>query len=154
MAAGGFRDMTRIAAGHPGIWPDICAENRDAICGVLDELIAELASVRDTVAGADRGGLVARLESAREARLNLPATVRRSDDLVELRVGIPDEPGQLAAVTTSATERGVNIYDIEIAHSVEGARGVLILVVDRAASDGFVAALESSGYHVSTRGLS
>ncbi|MCU1379587.1 MAG: tyrA, partial [Acidimicrobiales bacterium] len=31
LAAGGFRDMTRIAAGHPGIWPDICAENRDAI---------------------------------------------------------------------------------------------------------------------------
>ena len=29
LAAGGFRDMTRIAAGHPGIWPDICAENRD-----------------------------------------------------------------------------------------------------------------------------
>ena len=28
LAAGGFRDMTRIAAGHPGIWPDICAENR------------------------------------------------------------------------------------------------------------------------------
>ena len=31
LAAGGFRDMTRIAAGHPGIWPDICAENREAI---------------------------------------------------------------------------------------------------------------------------
>ena len=27
LAAGGFRDMTRVAAGHPGIWPDICAEN-------------------------------------------------------------------------------------------------------------------------------
>ncbi len=31
LAAGGFRDMTRIAAGHPGIWPDVVAENRDAI---------------------------------------------------------------------------------------------------------------------------
>ena len=39
LAAGGFRDMTRIAAGHPGIWPDICAENRDAIVAELDDLI-------------------------------------------------------------------------------------------------------------------
>ena len=38
LAAGGFRDMTRIAAGHPGIWPDICAENRTAIVDVLDRL--------------------------------------------------------------------------------------------------------------------
>jgi prephenate dehydrogenase len=134
LAAGGFRDMTRIAAGHPGIWPDICAENRDAICAVLDDLVG-------------------RLESAREARLNLPSTVSRSEDLVELRVGIPDEPGQLAAVTSSATELGVNIYDIEIAHSVEGARGVLILVVDQAAAVAFAAALEERGYHVTSRGL-
>src|SRR5207253_638851 len=31
LAAGGFRDMTRIASGHPAIWLDICAENRDQI---------------------------------------------------------------------------------------------------------------------------
>ena len=36
LAAGGFRDMTRVAAGHPGIWPDICAENRSAIVDALD----------------------------------------------------------------------------------------------------------------------
>ena len=77
--------------------------------------------VRATVADADRASLVGRLEGgprgpAQPARRRLS----RSDDLVELRVGIPDEPGQLAAVTTSATELGVNIYDIEIAHSAEG----------------------------------
>ncbi len=60
--------MTRIAAGHPGIWPDICAENRDAICAVLDDLIAELGAVRATVADRRLGpSLVGRLESAREA---------------------------------------------------------------------------------------
>ena len=34
LAAGGFRDMTRIAAGNPTIWPDICAENHEAITEV------------------------------------------------------------------------------------------------------------------------
>src|SRR5437879_1464644 len=49
LAAGGFRDMTRIAAGHPGIWPDICIENQEAITEVLDLLIAELTAMRHRV---------------------------------------------------------------------------------------------------------
>ncbi len=40
LAAGGFRDMTRVAAGHPGIWPDICAENAVPITDALDSLVA------------------------------------------------------------------------------------------------------------------
>ena len=39
LAAGGFRDMPRVAAGHPGIWPDICTENAEADReGVLAEI--------------------------------------------------------------------------------------------------------------------
>jgi prephenate dehydrogenase len=58
LAAGGFRDMTRIAAGHPAIWPDICAENRDATLDGLDALLGSLQQVRDTVAMGDRGSLL------------------------------------------------------------------------------------------------
>ena len=54
LAAGGFRDMTRISAGHPGIWPDVCADNRDAIVAVLDQLLGSLEAVRDIVAKGDR----------------------------------------------------------------------------------------------------
>src|SRR5918996_6194438 len=53
LAAGGFRDMTRIASGHPGIWPDICSDNRVAIVAVLDELTEALQQMRDVVAGDD-----------------------------------------------------------------------------------------------------
>ena len=153
LAAGGFRDMTRIAAGHPGIWPDICAENRTAIVETLDQLIAELGSVRDAVAAADRVELLAGLDGARQARLNLPTTALRPDDLAELRIAVSDEPGQLAAVTTTATDLGVNIYDIELAHSAEGPRGVMILVVDEAAADGFVERLDALGYRATVRSL-
>ena len=65
LAAGGFRDMTRIAAGHPGIWPDICAENRSAIVEVLDGLVDSLRSIRDVVAAEDRDGLLRILDQAR-----------------------------------------------------------------------------------------
>jgi prephenate dehydrogenase len=153
LAAGGFRDMTRIASGHPGIWPDICAENRSAIVSVLDDLIAELSQVRDAVDGSDRARLLAGLEGAREGRRNLPTTALPADELAEVRVPVSDEPGQLAAVTTTATGLGVNIYDIEMAHSAEGPRGVMILVVDAARAAELVARLDELGYRSSVRSL-
>jgi prephenate dehydrogenase len=58
LAAGGFRDMTRIAAGHPGIWPDIVGENRAAIADVLERLIVALNEVRQVVVDQDRDGLL------------------------------------------------------------------------------------------------
>jgi prephenate dehydrogenase len=147
LAAGGFRDMTRIAAGHPAIWPDICAENRDAILDGLDALTAALEEVRATVAGGDRAALLARLEVARAARINLPARIAAADALVEVRIPVPDRPGVLAEVTTLAGELDVNIVDLEIAHSAEGDRGVLIVTIDALASDRVCAALGARGYH-------
>ncbi len=102
LAAGGFRDMTRIAAGHPGIWPDICAENRSAIVDVLDGLVDSLRSMREVVAAEDRDGLLRILDQARSARVNLPARVAQPEALVELRVPVPDRTGVLADVTTLA----------------------------------------------------
>ncbi|HET9441998.1 MAG TPA: prephenate dehydrogenase dimerization domain-containing protein, partial [Acidimicrobiales bacterium] len=135
LAAGGFRDMTRIAAGHPGIWPDICATNKAAIVGVLDALIDSLGDLRRVVEAADRDTLVQTLERARHARVNLPSRIARPEELVEVRVPIPDRPGVLAELTTLAGDIGVNIEDLEIAHSPEGDRGVLVLVVDARAAD-------------------
>ena len=153
MAAGGFRDMTRIAAGHPGIWPDICAENRAAIVSALDRLLGSLAEMREVVAAGDRGGLLRTLEAARAARTNLPARVARPEGLAEVRVPVADRPGVLAEVTTLAGELSVNIADLEIAHSAEGERGVLLLVVDASDAERLRAALVDRGYRPSTHPL-
>ena len=147
LAAGGFRDMTRIAAGHPGIWPDICVDNAAAIVDVLDGLQETLAKLRAAVVGGDRSTLLTTLERARAARLNLPPrSVARAEDLVEFRVPVPDRPGVIAEVSTLCFELGVNVVDMEIAHSTEGERGVLVLVVDGAARDRLRAALGERGY--------
>jgi prephenate dehydrogenase len=153
LAAGGFRDMTRIAASHPAIWPDICVANRDAIVESLDAYLVGLRSVRELVAAADRDGLLDLLERARAARRNLPVGTRVDTALVELRVPVPDRPGVLAEVTTAAGELGVNIVDLEIAHSVEGAGGVLVFVVPEAGAEVFEAALTERGYHHSRTAL-
>jgi prephenate dehydrogenase len=153
LAAGGFRDMTRIAAGHPGIWPDICIENREAILEVLDLLVAELTTMRTRIDEADRSGLLDALTLARAARLNLPGRVATIAELAEIRVPVPDRPGVLAEITTLASELGVNIHDLEIAHSSEGSAGVLLLLVDATLADRFLDGLAGRDYRASARGL-
>lgn len=153
LAAGGFRDMTRIAAGHPGIWPDICVENREAIVTTFDAYLAALQEMRGHVASGDRDRLLEALESARSARTNLPVGHLDEGPYVELRVPVPDRPGVLAEITTLAGQLGVNISDLEIAHSVEGPEGVLVMVVPQVGADAFEKGLGDLGYHSSRRVL-
>ena len=151
LAAGGFRDMTRIAAGHPGIWPDLCLDNRQAITATLDQLLSAVGRLRTMVGDGDRDGILEILERARESRLNLPSRVLHPEEMVEIRVPVPDRPGVLSEVTTLLGERAVNIYDLEIAHSAEGVRGVLVLSVDAADAGTATAALLARGYHPTSR---
>jgi prephenate dehydrogenase len=153
LAAGGFRDMTRIASGHPGIWPDICTDNQAAIVEVIDELMSALHDMRQVVAKGDREGLLAVLEQARAARVNLPARLRTAADIREVRVPVPDRPGMLAEVTTLATDLDVNIIDLEIAHSTEGDRGVLIMLIEAGAVGVFRRALVEGGYRPSVHAV-
>jgi prephenate dehydrogenase len=148
LAAGGFRDMTRIASSHPAIWPDICLANRDAIVSALDAYLEELTRVRTVVADGDRDALLTLLADARAARRNLPVGLPVEESLVELRVPVPDREGVIAEVTTLAARFGINIADLEIAHSLEGRAGVLVLVVAERNLDPFEGALVEHGYHV------
>jgi prephenate dehydrogenase len=146
LAAGGFRDMTRIAAGEPAIWPDIFRDNAGAVLVALDDLQERLGRARRMIAEGDRGALIELLEQARSSRRNLPARVPHPELVVECRLPVPDRPGVLAEVTTVLGELGANIRDIEIAHSAEGDRGVLVLVIDAEASERARRALVDLGY--------
>lgn len=154
LAAGGFRDMTRIAAGQPAIWPDVCAENAPAIVATLDALLTDLRAMRDRVATEDRDAILGALDQAAQARRALPARAVAPEHLAELRVPVPDRPGVLAEITTLAGDLGVNISDLEIAHSAEGDHGVLVLVVDDISSVQLAEALIARGYRSTTRRLS
>jgi prephenate dehydrogenase len=153
LAAGGFRDMTRVAAGHPGIWPDICAENRDAIVAGIDRLQGALAQMRGLVQASDRDGILEWLEDARRARINLPVRAPRPEELAEIRVPVPDRPGVLAEVTTLVGELGVNMFDFETVHSSAGDRGVLVFLVEAASADLVRGALLARGYKPSAHRL-
>ncbi len=73
LAAGGFRDMTRVAAGDPSIWPDVLFENRDAISQSLQALEDRLPSLRDALLRATITTTIASdLMSAASARASCP----------------------------------------------------------------------------------
>jgi prephenate dehydrogenase len=153
LAAGGFRDMTRVASGHPAIWPEICAENRDAIVEALDVLVRGLVDTRDMVAGGDRDALLELLTQARTARQNLPSRVAAGVDLAEVRIPIPDRPGAAADVFGLAAELGVNVSDFEVVHSAEGDKGVLILIIEAASTEYFRGGLRARGFRAGIRPL-
>ena len=102
--------------------------------------------MRDRVAAQDRDGILATLQKASAARRSLPARAVRPDHLAELRIRVPDRDGVIAEIASLAANAGIGIYDIEIAHSAEGPRGVLILVVDNADAETLRLAVEAAGY--------
>ena len=153
LAAGGFRDMTRIASGHPAIWLDICEENRTAILGGLDALIDGLSAMRDAVERNDRDEVLSRLNAARDARSNLPSRIKSIDELSEVRIPILDRPGSAAEVFTLAAELGVNIANFEVVHSAEGDRGIAVVLVDLASVELFRGGLLARGYKPSVHRL-
>lgn len=147
LAAGGFRDVTRVAASNPGIWIDICRENAAAIVAALGEFIDRLRDLQIQVAEGRLDDLAQRLTSARAARRNLAAKPT-SGELVEISIPIPDRPGVLSEITTLIGNMGINIEDVQISHAEEGGRGVLRLLVlgsDEARS--ICVALETKRYH-------
>ena len=146
LAAGGFRDMTRVAAGDPTIWPDVCVENAEAILEGLDALGQQLETLRSAVAIGDRRALHAALSSASVARRALPGRSVDPEQLSEVRIPVPDRPGVLAEVTATASDLGLSVVDVEIAHSVEGGRGVLIVVVARDEAERYAEALRTHDF--------
>lgn len=154
LAAGGFRDATRVAASNPDLWLDICAENRDAIVAVLDDYASRLEELRRIVADADDARLHETLVTAQHARRGLPRKTVKGGGLIELNLPIPDRPGVLAEVTTSVGVTGVNIEDFSIDHAAEGGRGALRLIVAGTANAATAAAaLKERGYDVRERRL-
>ena len=148
LAAGGFRDMTRISAGDPVIWPDILIENADTILPGLASLQSRIENLQRLIADGDATALLNELSAASVARQQLPGRAVPTSELVYIRIPVPDRPGVLSEITTAAGDMSVNIYDIEIAHSVEGKAGTLLLAIGQDQLDRFSKELAQRGFDV------
>lgn len=146
VAAGGFRDVTRIAASDPDLWVGILSENREAVLWALDNFAERLGRLRDVLHAGDEGSLREFLARSQQARWALPGK-ERAGELVDLVVAMDDRPGVLAAVTTALGEAGVNIEDLSMRHATEVEAGALLVAVDgHAVAERAKAILERRGF--------
>ena len=125
-AAGGFRDITRIASSSPQMWEEICMLNADTIDKYLVEFEQMIRECREAIRSGDGGKIFDDFETAGEYRDSLPT---KSSSLLgkthELFVNIDDRAGAIATIATILSEGGLSIRNIGIIHNREFADGVL-----------------------------
>lgn len=150
VAAGGFRDITRIASSSPIMWQQICLTNREQILRLVDLFIHSLESTRDLVSSARSQELLDFFQRARDYRDSL--TITSSGPLPkvhEIYCDMADEAGGIAALATILSKAGISIKNIGIIHNREFQDGVLHMEFYEAeARDKAIALLREYGYAV------
>ena len=68
MAAGGFKDITRIASSSPEMWEQICLTNSSAISNILEQYIEMLETIKDNIDKKTPGYVASLFEMSREYR--------------------------------------------------------------------------------------
>ena len=120
VAAGGFKDITRIASSSSDMWEQICMTNTDNIKKLLEDYIRSLQSIDASLSEHKGSDIHELFDTAREYRDSF-TTVGSGPIKVNYRlfVDIADEPGALATIATLLATRGISIKNIGIIHNSE-----------------------------------
>ncbi|MGK9476667.1 prephenate dehydrogenase/arogenate dehydrogenase family protein [Melioribacter sp. OK-6-Me] len=114
-AAGGFRDMTRIAASDFNLWEPIIKYNQKNILQAIDNFSYDLAELKNAIEKGNYKLLAEKFESARKKRDEIPKNTKGFiNPLFDIFVFVKDQPGVLARITTALYEAGINIKDLEL----------------------------------------
>lgn len=128
IAAGGFRDMTRIADSQPDLWKDIFFSNRESLLKILKIYKNEIGELESLISNMDEKNLIQKLWDSKRLRQQVPQKVKGLlPNLLEIVVTIPDSPGQIGKLANILGAKDINIIDIEILRVREGDGGTLRL---------------------------
>ncbi len=126
VAAGGFKDITRIASSSPIMWQQICAANREQVQSVLRDYIDALSQVHTAVADGNDKAIYDLFDVSGEYRNSI---ADRSSGPIKkeyaLYCDILDESGAIATIATILASHQINIKNIGIIHNREFEEGVL-----------------------------
>ena len=153
IAAGGFRDITRIASSSPVMWQQICEENRQNISEVLDAYIRRLIEIRCEIDAGNGSYIFDMFDASKEYRESIDIVDRGPIGKAHaIYIELVDEPGGIAAITTILAADGINIKNMGIIHNREFTEGVLkIDFYDLDAMEKGKALLEKRNYRISER---
>lgn len=148
IAAGGFKDITRIASSSPDMWQQICTSNSENISELLGNYIANLLTVKEALDDKDSLALNSFFT---EARVYRDSFLNASSGPIKksfcLYVDIADEPGALAAIAAIMAQNNISIKNIGIAHNREAQEGALRIEFHEEAAITFVKELlAAKGY--------
>jgi len=127
LAAGGFRDITRIASSNPMIWRDITLQNRNELVGQLDAWIDEMQRVKKILMENDDKTIEAYFQKAKEVRDALPISTGAFYTTYDLYVDIPDYPGVISEITGYLAEEKISITNIRVVETREDVFGILVI---------------------------
>lgn len=126
LAAGGFKDITRIASSSPIMWQNICLTNPQSIHKFLTHYIEILSTIDHAVTSKDEDYLYNFFQSAKEYRDNIPTKkVGMLQQIHEVYLDIIDEAGAIATIATILASNHISIKNIGIIHNREFEEGVL-----------------------------
>lgn len=126
LAAGGFKDITRIASSSPVMWQQICLKNRKNISRILGNYIKELQKAKNSVDEGNEKALYSLFESSRDYRNSMPnSSAGPIKKQFALYCDIIDEAGGIATIATILASNNINIKNIGIIHNREFEEGAL-----------------------------
>ncbi|MBN1291657.1 MAG: prephenate dehydrogenase [Candidatus Latescibacteria bacterium] len=128
LAAGGFRDMTRIASSPFTMWDDICRTNDNDIKQAIDFFIERLEQLKMRIG---TPSLSEDFEVANITRATIPKDTKGfMRPLFEVLVVVEDRPGVIAEIASELLKSDINIKDIEVVKVREGEGGTLRLAFE------------------------
>ena len=150
LAAGGFRDITRIASSSPRLWRSISMSNRERLLQLLRDYIGGLETFCGALEKGDAQAVEEFFAGAKAYRESFAAWDRAVHaTLYELSLDVEDRPGVVAGVTGLLENRGINIKNLYIAESREMEGGCLRLAFSsRSNRDRAAETLFTAGYRV------
>ena len=126
LAAGGFKDITRIASSSPVMWQQICLKNSENISQILGEYIEALSHAKDLVDEGNEPALYALFENSKDYRNSMPnGSAGPIKKQFALYCDIIDETGGIATIATILASNNISIKNIGIIHNREFEEGVL-----------------------------
>lgn len=126
IAAGGFKDITRIASSSPEMWEHICVANSDNISKVMDTFIHLMENAREEMTSGDGDAIYRMFEKSRDYRDSFSSSALGSiKKTYRIFCDLVDESGAIATIATVLAVNGISIKNIGIVHNREFDEGVL-----------------------------